>query len=124
MLAYKELADKLGVKKDTIIYRARKPPDKSIIKKNGINYLTDSAAETISKTIQQKKQTDNTRNTNDTVLTEQLAIKDQQITKLQQLLDQQQQLTANLQNKLETTQQQLTTAETQKTKHWWQKLFS
>lgn len=113
MLTYKELADKLGVKKDTIIYRARKPPDKSIIKKNGINYLTDSAAETISKTIQQKKQTDNTRNTNDTVLTEQLAIKDQQ-----------QQLTANLQNKLETTQQQLTTAETQKTKHWWQKLFS
>ncbi len=54
MLTYKELADKLGVKKDTIIYRARKLPDKSIIKKNGINYLTDSAAETISKTIQQK----------------------------------------------------------------------
>jgi DNA-directed RNA polymerase specialized sigma24 family protein len=89
MLTYKELADKLGVKKDTIIYRARKLPADNIIKKNNKNYLTEAAVKTITNEI--KKQQQASHNATD-LLAEQLTKKDEQINQLQNLLDQQQRL--------------------------------
>ncbi|MFC6170295.1 MarR family transcriptional regulator [Loigolactobacillus jiayinensis] len=89
MLTYKELAERLGVKKDTVIYRARKLPADNIIKKNNKNYLTETAVKTITNEI--KKQQQASHNATD-LLAEQLTKKDEQINQLQNLLDQQQRL--------------------------------
>ncbi|WP_213472934.1 Lrp/AsnC family transcriptional regulator, partial [Lactiplantibacillus pentosus] len=120
MLTYKELAERLGVKKDTVIYRARKLPADNIIKKNNKNYLTEAAVKTITNEI--KKQQQASHNATD-LLAEQLTKKDEQIAQLQKLLDQQQQLTANLQTRLDDTQKQLTIVQNDKPKNWWQRLF-
>jgi len=121
MLTYKELAERLGVKKDTVIYRARKLPADNIIKKNNKNYLTEAAVKTITNEI--KKQQQASHNATD-LLAEQLTKKDEQTNQLQRLLDQQQQLTASLQTRLDDSQKQLTTVHDGKPKNWWQRLFS
>lgn len=121
MLTYKELAEKLGVKKDTIIYRARKLSAESIVKKGNKNYLTEAAVKTITNEV--KKQQQASHNATD-LLAEQLTKKDEQIAQLQKLLDQQQQLTASLQTRLVDTQKQLTTVQNERPKNWWQRLFS
>lgn len=127
ILTYKELADKLGVKKEVIKYRASKLPKGFIIQKEGTNYLTENAVRSLTETIKglnHEAAPKTEHNQAYDLLVEQLAIKDTQIEKLQQLLDQQQQLTASLQTRLDDTQKQLTTVEAQKhPKHWWDRFF-
>ncbi|MGA3439849.1 DUF536 domain-containing protein [Lactiplantibacillus plantarum] len=98
MLTYKELAERLGVKKDTVIYRARKLPADNIIKKNNKNYLTEAAVKTITNEI--KKQQQASHNATD-LLAEQLTKKDEQLKSMQKLLDQSQQLQLMAEKKIE-----------------------